>query len=364
VRSLREVEKVDPGFKPEQVLSVQLSTVPTYQTDTQRIDYYSRVLEKVEAAGGVERAGIIGDLFIGGSPEQLISAEGAARVSDRFRLRRDEVSPGFFETLRIPIVKGRSISDDDGPTSLRVAVINAVMADRLWPGQDAVGRRFKLGAPESAGDWYTVVGVAGNMRRQGLENEPIAQMFEPLPQNPSRLSTLFVRTSTEPSALADTVRSAIRQVDKQTPIYGMTTLVDRLGTFQAERRFQTTLLTAFSVVALLLAVIGIYGVSQFSVATRTHEIGVRVAVGAQRGDIFRMIVGEGLQLSLIGLGVGLLGAWLWGRIGSSLLFGVTATDPMTYVLASCLLTFVAVLSCYLPARRAAGIDPLVALRHE
>ncbi len=362
-RSLLHVQRVDPGFTSDGVLSMQLS-LPSIES-AQRAGYYQRVIESVEAVGGVERAGVIGDLFIGGAPEQLVTVEGSAiGVPERVRLRRDEVSDGFFEALQIPLQRGRMFSSEDGPNAPRVAIINETMAPPLWPGQEASGRRFKPGPPAADAPWFTVVGLVGDMRRQNLESEPVAQMFEPLAQNPSRLATLLVRTSNDPQGMAQTIRAAIHRVDRRMPVYGVTTLNSRIEAFQAERRFQTSLLLVFSVVALALAAIGIYGVVQYSVAMRTREIGVRMAVGAQRGDIFRMVLGEGLSLSLMGVALGLVGALMLGQIGSSLLFDVSPTDPVTYVGVSTLLTAVALAGCYFPARRAARLDPLTALRWE
>ena len=198
------------------------------------------------------------------------------------------------------------------------------------------------------------------MRRQGLENEPIPQMFEPLAQNPSRHATLLVRTSMDdPLKMAGAVQAAVRRVEKHAPVYGVTTLENQLGAFLAQRRFQTSLLIGFSVVALLMAAIGIYGLIQYSIATRTHEIGIRMAVGAQAGEIFRMILGEGLKLSLTGLVLGLVGALWLGQAGSSLLFGVTPTDPLTFITVSLLLIAVAVAACCFPARRAMKVEPLL-----
>jgi ABC-type lipoprotein release transport system permease subunit len=246
-----------------------------------------------------------------------------------------------------------------------VAIINDAMARRLWPGLDPVGKRFKAGAADSAAPWYTVVGVVGDMRRQGLEQEPIPQMFEPLAQNPSRLATLLVRTSTDdPRRMVGAVQAAVRRVEKHVPIYGVTTLDDRLGAFLTQRRFQTSLLIGFSVIALLMAAIGIYGLIQYSIARRTHEIGIRMAIGAQAVEIFRMTIGEGLKLCLTGLVIGLAGALWLGRAASSLLFGVSATDPLTLVTVSLLLTVVAMAACFFPARRAMKVEPMVALRQE
>jgi putative ABC transport system permease protein len=190
-------------------------------------------------------------------------------------------------------------------------------------------------------------------------------MFEPLAQNPSRLGTLLVRFSMDdPLDHVGAIRAAVGRVEKQTPLYGVTTLEDRLGAFLAERRFQTTLLMGFSMVALVMAAMGIYGLIQYSVAMRTHEIGIRMAIGARSGEIFRMVIGEGLKLSLTGVGVGLVGALWLGQAGSSLLFGVSATDPVTFVTVSVLLIAVAASACYFPARRAMRVEPVMALRQE
>jgi len=207
------------------------------------------------------------------------------------------------------------------------------------------------------------VGVVGDMRRQGPERDPVLQIFEPLAQNSPRSVDMFIRTSSDdPLAMAGALRAAVHRVEKNAPIFGVAPLKDQLGTYLTQRRFQTWLLSGFALVALLMAAVGIYGLIQYSIATRTQEIGLRLAIGAQAGDIFRMIIGEGLMLSLAGLAIGLVGAFWLGRAGSSLLFGVTATDPLTFIAVSLLLTAVATAACYFPARRAMAVDPIVALR--
>jgi predicted permease len=364
IRSLWSVEKLDPGFRPERILSTQLS-IPDFRATTQRANLYKQVLEQVESMPGVESASVIGDLFIGGNAEQILTTEGDARtISEPLRLRRDEVSEGFFKTLGTPLLRGRFFSIADGPNSPRVAIVNDAMVRRVWPGRDPLGKRFQLGPGDSSGLWFTVIGVVGNMRRQGLENAPMPQMFEPLAQNPSRHATLLVRTSIDdPLKMAGALEAAIRRVDKRVPLYGITTLENRLRAFLTERRFQTSLLIGFAIVALVLAAIGIYGLIQYSITARTHEIGIRIAVGARSGEIFRMVLAEGLKLSLIGLGLGLVGAVWLSQAGSSLLFGVTATDPLTFMAVSLLLMAVAIAACYFPARRAMKVEPLEALRH-
>jgi putative ABC transport system permease protein len=278
-------------------------------------------------------------------------------------LRRDEVSADFFKTLGTPLLRGRFFSNADGLDAPPLAIINEVMARRAWPTRDPVGKRFKLGPPDSNRPWYTVVGVVADMHRQGLEREPFAQAFEPLAQTSPRSVDLFIRTSSEdPQTLASSLRAAVRHVDKDVAIYGVAPLEKQFGLYLTQRRFQTLLLTGFAVVALLIATVGIYGLIQYAIATRTQEIGLRIAIGAQPGDIFRMIISEGLRLTSIGLAVGLVGAWWLAGAGSSLLVGVTSTDPLTFVGVALLLTLVAAAACYFPARRAMKVDPIVALR--
>jgi predicted permease len=363
IRSWMSLNRVDPGFSPERILSMAVSTT-AFPSPSQRTSFYDSVLEQIASLPGVESVGIIGDLFISSDAERLVTVDGSADpTSERVRLRVDEASGGFFTTLRTPLLRGRLFSVDDGPRSPRVAIINETMARQVWAGRDPVGRRFKLGARESKNEWFTVVGVVGNMHRQGLEREPFPQMFEALGQNPSRLGTILVRTSThDPLKMAGTVRAAVRRVDSQVPVYGVTTVEDRFDAYLAQRRFQTSLLIGFSVVALLIAAVGIYGIVHYSVATRTQEIGIRRAIGAHTCDIFRMIVHEGLLLSATGLLMGLVGALWVGHIGSTLLFGVSATDPLTFTTVSLLLTAAAVAACCFPARRATKVEPIVALR--
>jgi len=284
--------------------------------------------------------------------------------SERLPLPADEVSADFFTTLGTPLRRGRTFSIEDRPDAPRVAIINDALARRSWPGADPVGRRFMFGPRDSESRWYTVIGVVADMRRQGPERDALPQVFVPLSQNPaSRTVGLFIRgSSQDPLALAGPVKAAVARVDRNAPVSGVATLEQQLGTYLTQRRFQTSLLTGFSVVALLMAAVGIYGLIQYSIATRTREIGLRMAIGAQAGDIFRMIISEGLMLSLTGVAIGLVGAWWLGRAGSSLLFGVTASDPWTFAAVSLLLTAVAIAACYFPARRAMKVDPIRALR--
>jgi predicted permease len=375
LRSWWNVTGVDPAFRPERVLMIGVSTPPDLQAATvsaaasiapRRVDLYERVLQQVRAVPGVEDAGLIGDLFIGNAPEQILTVDGAdGIVTLRLRITRDEVSAGFFKAIGTPLVSGRYFSTSDGPGSPRVAIVNEAMAQHAWPGRDPLGRRCKWGPPDAEGPWYTVVGVVGSMRLQGQERDPVPQIFEALSQNPPQNADMLIRTASEDSpALAGAIRAAVRRAEPQVPVYGVSTLQERLGSYLAPRRFQTALLAGFSVVAVLMAAIGVFGLIQFSVATRTQEIGLRMAIGARTGDIFRMIVGEGLTLSVMGVGLGLLGAWGLGRAGASLLYGVTPGDPVTLTAVSVLLTTVACAACVIPARHAMAVDPMIALRDQ
>jgi putative ABC transport system permease protein len=365
VRSWWSVTSVDPGFRPERVLVMAISPPPTYSVPAQRTALYYRVLEQIQAVPGVESAGIIDDLFSENPRERVLTVErNDGTVSERSRFTSDEVSADFFTTLGTPLIRGRLFSIGDGPDAPPVAIVNDAMARRWWQGHDPVGRRIKLGPQDADGRWYTVVGVVGDMRRQGLEREALPQMFVSLAQShPPGNVSLFIRTSSDdPLAFAGALREAARRTERDAPIFGVVPLEQQLGTYLAQRRFQTAVLTGFALVALLMAAVGIYGLIQYSIATRTREIGLRMAVGAQAGDIFRMIVGEGLMLSVTGLGLGLVAALWLGRASASLLFGVTASDPLTFAAVSVLLTAVAVAACYFPARRAMKVDPMRALR--
>jgi putative ABC transport system permease protein len=365
VRSWWRVSHIDPGFSPDRILVMGLSPPPTFTLPAQRTELYHRVVEEIQALPGVESAGIIDDLFSDNPREHVLTVEREEGVlSERLRLTTDEISADFFRTLGTPLVRGRLFSSADRPEAPRVAIVNEVLARHFWPGGDPLGRRFMLGARDAGGPWYTVVGVVGNMRRQGRERDVLPQVFVSLAQNhPPGNVAVFIRTSSDdPMATGGALRAAVRRVEKNAPIFGVGLLHEQFDTYLALRRFQTSLLIGFSMVALLMAAVGIYGLVQYSIATRTQEIGLRLAIGAQAGDIFRMIIKEGLTLSLAGVATGLLGAlWLW-QAASSLLFGVSASDPWTFAAVSLLLTAVALAACYFPARRAMNMDPIRALR--
>jgi putative ABC transport system permease protein len=366
LRSFSKLQAVDPGFDSTQVLSMQLTPARNGTADGWRV-FYQQLSERIAALPGVEAVGLTEEIFRSGNPDGLITVEGAsteAVATARIPFSADVINEGFFQTLRVPLRQGRFFNAQDNQAAVPVTVINETMARRLWPGEQAVGKRFKLGPAQAANPWLTVVGVAGDMRRQSLEQQPSAQIFRPYRQSPERRLILLVRTTGEPTGLAPLVRSEIRALDQTVLINGIATLESQLDRRVAERRFQTWLLALFSALALLLSAVGIYGLMQQSVALRTREIGTRLALGAQPRTVLRLVIGQGMRLALCGIGIGLLAAFGLTRVLVSLLFGVTATDPATFIAAPLVLLLMALLASYLPARRATKIDPLVALRHE
>jgi putative ABC transport system permease protein len=366
VRSWWRVTGTDPGFRPEGVLVMEFSAPMTFTVPAKQ-NFYQRVLEEIRTVPAVQSAGIIGEMFISNNREAVVTVEREDGViSERLQFLGEEVSADLFKAVGTPLLRGRFFSTADGPDAPRVAIVNDAMARRSWPGRDPVGRRFKMGPRDSDQPWHTVVGVVADMRRQGPEREPFPQMFLPLTQaSPPRNVDLFIRTSSlDQQAIAASLRAAVRRVEKNAPVSSLAPMEEQFGIFLAQRRFQTSLLIGFSFVALLMAAVGIYGLIQYSIATRTQEIGIRIAVGAANMEIFGMILGEGLKLCITGLLVGLVGAFGLGRAGASLLYGVAPTDPPTFIAVSLLLIAVAAAACCFPARRAMKIDPIAALRQQ
>jgi predicted permease len=366
VRSFLHIQAVDPGFNPERILLVNIAPALNSKSDQWRA-FYQQVNERIAALPGVEVAGLGEEIFITGNPGGLLTIERSSADGSelaRIPFRPDAIGEGFFQTLRVPLRSGRFFNAQDSQGSVPVTIINETMARRFWPGEDALGKRFKLGSAQSANPWLTVVGVVGDMRRQSMERHPIAQIFLPHLQSPERRMNLLVRTTGSPAQLAAAVRNEIRSIDKTVLISGSSTLESLLARAVANRSFQTWLLALFSAVALLLAAVGIYGLIHQSVVLRTPEIGTRIALGAQPRDILRLVVGQGMRIALCGIGAGWLAAFVLTRVLTGLLYGVTPTDPMTFIAAPLLLLLVALLACYLPARRATRVDPLTALRQE
>lgn len=363
ITSFARLLAIDPGFQPKGVL-VASSRYPASRPLAEVGPYFQRLQERVGALPGVVSTAVTEDVLMGPKRDQSVIVEvPGAQAPAEFQLPVgvDSVTPGLFETLGIALRRGRLLHEHDHADGQRVVVINEHLAAKLWPGQDAVGLRLRT---ERDGPWMTVVGVVADVRRQGPDREPIAQLFRPFAQRPSRGFTLVVRTAGDPAALAASLRLAAEEVDRGVPEFEVSPLELSLRRQTAPQRFNTTLLGAFGTLALVLAGVGIYGLMHYSVARRTQEIGVRVAVGADPAGVRWMIVREGLGLAAGGVAVGLLAAFLGLGGISSLLFGVSARDPRIYAASAGVLLLLAFFASWLPALRASQIDPSVALRAE
>ena len=360
IRSLIEARRVDAGFQTEGVLMANLSVA----SESRRLGFYEQIVPSVQAIPGIRAVGIAEEMFISGAPNRAITIEGRTGAEPAFiPIRVDAIAGDVFGTLGVPVRAGRVFSRTDGIDGVPVAIINETMARRFWPGEMPVGKRFKTGTrPDAA--WIEVVGVVGDMRRQGLETAPISQVFRPYAQLPSRNMILLVRTERPVSGLADALRRRIAELDATVPLHRVATLEEALDRYLLPRRFQTFLLGLFSVIALVLAAVGIYGLLQHAVAHRTREIGVRMAVGAAAQRVILLILRQGLTVVLPGLALGILGAlWLSDAI-AAMLFGVSASDLTTIAITSGILLLTALVASYIPARRAARVDPMVALRSQ
>lgn len=383
IRSFLQLQAVNPGFKPEGVLLVRISPPLSMLGGARAEAFLQQLHERVAALPGVQAAEAIGDFLIRGNPDASITIEGRPPISEgeSSQLASEHVSPGFFQTMGVSLLRGRMLTRDDALAKVKLlytpsspaplseqtghalaeaVVVNEAFARRFLAGEDPIGKRFYFGPPTKI-YWHEIVGVVRDMRRQGLEQQPIPEYFGP---HVGGTTDLVVRASGDPLSLAATVREAIRAVDKGTMILSVTTVESRLGELSAQRRLNTWLLALFAALALVLAMIGIYGIMHYAVAQRTHEIGIRLALGARTSDVLRLIIGQGMKLTLIGVAAGLFAALWLTRVMSHLLFGVSASDPVTFVGAALGLSGVALLACYLPARKASKVDPMVALRYE
>jgi putative ABC transport system permease protein len=370
LESFAKLRGIDPGFRADHVLTVRVDApVTKYGDFTKRSEFFARVLERVRAVPGVRAAG-----FTSALP---LTWEGGTRgfiqegVAPRTGVTRDAnnrvVSPGYFEAMRIPLRGGRLFQDADGPDAPPVAIINETMARKFWPNQDPLGKRFKFEDPADKTGWITVAGIVGDVRQMRLNDPPRQEMYFPYWQAKGNWMVprdLAIHTSGDPLSLVGAVRQAVWSVDKDQPVSNVMTLDELLDQEVAQRRVQAALLGGLAALALILACIGIYGVLSYLVTQRTREIGVRVALGASASDVFRTVAGQGMTLAGLGIAAGLAGALALSRLLGSLLFGVSAGDPLTYAGAIAVFGAVALLACYFPARRAARVDPMVTLRYE
>jgi putative ABC transport system permease protein len=361
MRTLFRLQATNPGFDAGGVLTASVTLpVPKYPKPGQRADFYQRLLDRVNVMPGVQAASVVNQIPFGGSNTALnlmIEGQPPPRPEDTpvFWLRI--IDPAYFRVLRIPLVRGREFTQQDAANSLRVAVINETMARRFWPNTDPLGKRFGV-----VNNWWTVVGIVGDVKFLSLTRGGEPEFYEPYRQFPIAEMTLTVRTATDPLLLAPALREAVLETDPTQPISRVTPLAQYVSDAVETARVSALLLAAFGTTAVLLAAVGIYGVISFSVARRTREIGIRIALGAAGRDVMRMVVRQAVTLASIGVAVGIGGALALTSVIQGMLFGVAATEPFTYGAVSALLIAIAALAAYVPARRAAGISPSVALR--
>jgi len=367
VRSFLAVESVDPGFRPEHVLTMNIAQ-PAGASEARRRELDEETMARVRAIPGIQAAGAIDGLFQR-QPEDfgVRAVEGRAPDSkvSWAPLTWERIRGDYFQAMGARLMRGRLFTERDGPESPLVAIVDESMARRYWPGEDPMGKRIKgFDHRGKNDDWVTIIGIVEDMRRHGREQKLASHVYEWYKQSGDRTADLVVRAAGDPKALAATLRTVVRGLDRTAILSPVMTVEHQLSDQLAPRRFQTWLLSLFSLMAVVLASVGIYGVMHYSVAQRTHEIGVRMALGARPGNVVRMVIGQGIMLAVMGLGAGMVGSWWLTRLLGSLLFGVTATDPVTFGAAAIVLTLVAILASSIPAMRAARVDPLTALRCE
>jgi predicted permease len=370
IRSFEKLTRVDLGFEPSNVLTYNL-TFPSAKFPDRTLlpPEYRSLMERARSLPGVRSAAISAGLPMGGADYLSYTIEGIGPRDTRPDSPPEDVqpfgvSPDYFAALKIPLRRGRLFTSADAEKAPRVALVNEEMARFAFGGTDPVGHRITFGNPSDTAGWMTIVGVVGNVAQEGVTAKPYQQLYRPIEQAPSRSVYVALRTDRDPVALAASARAAVRDVDRDLVVNEVQPLDARVAQSIARPRFSVWLLTGFSALALILAAVGIYGVMAYTVAQRTRELGVRMALGADPGNVKRLVVRQGMRPALLGVGVGLLAALAASRLIASLLYGVSVVDPVTFVLVPLFLSGVALLATYLPARRATRVPPTVALQAE
>jgi len=369
INSFLRLRNVDPGFRAENLLTMKIVLPDTkYERRAQRAAFYTDLIQRVKSLAGVKSAAVTTNLPLyrqGNSISVDIEGQPAPPPGQERIVVTRIISPGYFDTMGIPLLRGRPLTEQDTETTQNVVVISETMARRYWPGEEVVGKRIAVGKVRKPEDWIQIVGVVKDVRQFELTADPKPQMYLPYRQfGFFDAQDLVVKTDVDSASLAATVRKAVWEIDKDQPVSNIRTMEEILADSIARQRFSMLLLAIFAGVALVLAGVGIYGIMSYSVAQRTHEIGIRMALGAQTGAVLKLAVGYGMKLVVAGLVIGLIAAFALTRVMATLLFGVTATDPTTFTLISLLLIAVAVLASYVPARRATKVNPIIALRYE
>jgi putative ABC transport system permease protein len=367
IRSFQHITSVDPGFDPNGMLTVRVQLPPARYARAQTVAFYDALRERAGTLPGVQAVGLANVLPIdGGGPYLTFQEQGAPPAPDGNEPDANVrvVDPGYFQTMRIAVREGRSFTERDTLDAPHVAVINETMARKYWPGQDPIGKRIAYTVIDGNADWREIVGIAADVKHNGLDLPEDPAVYAPYTQAPNNNMALVFRTSGDPAQLTNGLRGEVKALDPNLPVYSVRTMDTILSGSLGLRRFGMLLLGLFGALALVLAAVGIYAVLSYSVTQRTHEVGIRMALGALDRDVRRMIVRQGMVLALGGLAVGAVVAFLITRLLSTLLFEVSTADPLAYTGAAVLLAAVALFACYLPARRATKVDPMVALRYE
>jgi predicted permease len=367
-RTMYRVLQEEPGFRPDHLLTLRFDlSGPRYSDLARRQSFYNEVITRLESTPGIEAAAFTRALPIGGSEEGNLFTVADQASPDRTHQPQGPItaiSSGYFQTLGIQLLQGRAFTEADSANSPPVIIVNETLARRFWPNQNHIGKRLKLGWPESPTPWCEVVGVVADVKQNGFIAPTLPQAYFPLTQLPRTQLYLVVRTKTEPAVQTAAVRAVVRTVEPELPLYQIRTMEEVFNRVLLTQRAALGLLGSFAALALVLAVIGIYGVMSYAVAQRTHEIGLRAALGARPRDLLKLILANGMKLASVGAGCGLVAAGALTRLMERLLFGVSPTDWLTFAAATGVLTLVALATGYLPARRAARVDPLVALKSE
>ena len=369
VIGFRNLAKEDQGFDRSHVLTFRISLAESSYSNADRIrGYYEQLVQKLESLPSVEAAGTVtavpGGWWGWDSAPYVAEGQPSSGPGEIRSAGIQSVTPGFFRALRVPLLTGRFILAQDGAEAPRVVNISEGLARQIWPHQEAVGRRLRFGPPEKLGPWYTVVGVVGGVRPSPWDKGVDHTVYFPLAQAAEASTGLVVRTSGDPLALAAAVRSQVRGLDPEQPPYDLRSLEQLISDDLSGAQSASIMMTAFGILALILAAAGIFAVMAYSVLQRTHEIGVRMTVGAQRTDVLRLVVGHSAKVAAIGLGIGMAGALAIAHVLTSVLFGVVRMDWLAFVGLTALLAAVAALAAYVPARWAMRVDPMVALRYE
>jgi len=367
IKSFRKAQSIDPGFNTTRnALLISMNPLLVGYEDEKARNFYHRVIEQAKALPGVEAAGLTRLVPLGDSSNStgpvLREGETLARGSAGRDVMTTVVSPGYFDAMQIPFIEGRNFDDRDQQKTQKVIVINQKLAQILWPGESAVGRRILIGADSK--DPLEVVGVVKTGKYRSLAEDPKPYFYSVLSQRRPAAMTLVLRTNGDPLALVGSVRTALKAIDQQVPMFAVKTMPVHLSWALWGPNLAATFSLAFGVLALMLSAVGLYSVMAYVVSQRTREVGIRMALGANRRDVLRMVTGQGMKLAVFGVLLGLVMAIALSKVISSLLIGVSSYDVATFAVVSGLLTFVALIACYLPARRATKVDPLVALRYE